>query len=255
MKRQQGASYARRAGATDGYRIANLEPIRLPARPALRVMGRVASPSTYRGRCRNLRQIMTIRGAYTNNQTPRKRIKKTCRRKELVMNQCKNITGLKFGRLTVIRRAPNNKHGGSQWLCVCECGQQKIITGGALNNGRTRSCGCLHKEQNATGIYRGTHFMTNTKDFRRWIGMRERCYNQKNKAYKNYGGRGISVHSEWENNFKAFYDHIIQLENYGKEGYTLDRINNDGNYEPGNVRWATRSEQSLNTRRAKLVTA
>ena len=84
-----------------------------------------------------------------------------------------------------------------------------------------------------------------------WQAMKQRCNNPKSKDYKNYGGRGITVCEEWSNSFESFYSYVSVLPHYGEEGFSLDRINNDGNYEPGNVRWATRKEQNCNRRSLK----
>lgn len=93
--------------------------------------------------------------------------------------------------------------------------------------------------------------MTNEKIYGVWHGMKRRCLQPSNKAYKDYGGRGITVCSEWVESFEMFFNHVSKLPHYGEKGYSLDRIDNNGNYEPGNVRWATRTEQMNNTRRNK----
>lgn len=97
----------------------------------------------------------------------------------------------------------------------------------------------------------GTHGMRKTKIYKTWVNMKARCYYEKDKRYKDYGLRGIAVCEEWKNDFMAFYNHVSQLENYGVDGYTLDRIDNNGNYEPGNVKWSTIYEQIHNRRPLK----
>ena len=92
-----------------------------------------------------------------------------------------------------------------------------------------------------------------TRLYRIWLNMKNRCYNPRTPRFHDYGGRGITVCDEWKDNFQAFYDYVSQLSHYGEEGYTLDRINNEGNYEPGNVRWATKKEQASNRRRRQNV--
>lgn len=94
-----------------------------------------------------------------------------------------------------------------------------------------------------------THGMRHTKIYHVWQSMKDRCNNSKNKRYVDWGARGIRVCDEWQDSFQKFYDHVSQLPHFAEEGYSLDRINNDGNYEPGNVRWATAKEQNQNQRK------
>jgi len=98
------------------------------------------------------------------------------------------------------------------------------------------------------GLFQKQHGMKNHPLYRTWTNIKTRCYNKNNKAYKNYGGRGINICDEWRMNFKAFHDYAIQLPHYGEIGMTLDRTNNDGNYEPDNLRWASRHIQAVNAR-------
>lgn len=155
-----------------------------------------------------------------------------------------DLTGRTFGRLVVIERSggPSKKH--TYWLCGCECGNLCIVASAHLKSGHTKSCGCLasiKKQDEATlrmkKIYRG---------------MRSRCYNHKVGGYKYYGGRGITVCDEWLNDFQAFYDWSVT--NGYNNNLTLDRIDNDGNYEPSNCRWVTMLEQSNNTRANVFIT-
>ena len=157
------------------------------------------------------------------------------------------LKGQRFGKLTVLERT-GSKNGQSAWLCKCDCGVEKIISASNLKT-NTFSCGCYHKEiaKKVNTIHGHTH----TSLSYIWTSMKQRCFNPNNKAYKNYGGRGISVCEEWIHSFQIFSDYVSQLPHYAEKGYSLDRINNDGNYEPGNVRWATRTEQNNNRRICK----
>lgn len=160
-----------------------------------------------------------------------------------------NLTNLTFGKWKVIERVENNSRGASMWKCECECGRISVIPGSNLRTGRTSSCySCSAKEKQRK---KGSHGMWGTKIHKVWKNMRQRCQYPQNKDYNNYGGRGIKVCDEWDNDFSAFYNHVSKLENYGKDGYTLDRIDVNKNYEPGNVRWATRYEQIHNRRISK----
>ena len=158
-----------------------------------------------------------------------------------------NLIGHRFGRLTVIDEAPSLFQCGrkfAMWLCKCDCGHSKIITYASLARNLTKSCGCLKIEKMTGNTYGITHGMTNSREFNSWRSMRDRCYNKHNKDYKNYGGRGITVCEEWNNSFEKFFSDM------GKRpiGKTLDRINNNGNYEPLNCKWSTHLEQIRNRR-------
>ncbi len=155
-----------------------------------------------------------------------------------------DLTGKIFGKWTVLQRVENNNRGASMWKCKCQCGNISIIPGSNLRTGRTTGyCNC---HGDALG-------MSTTSIYKVWRNMKARCYYSKDREYKDYGERGIIVYDKWKNNFKLFYKYVSKLENYGKEGYTLDRINVNGNYEPGNLRWATRYEQTHNRRNSKKI--
>jgi len=159
-----------------------------------------------------------------------------------------DLTGQRFGFLTVIRHE-GYRWGKRAWLCVCDCGKETTVITGSLTSGNTQSCGCFHRavisRMNKQIKPRRTHGMRNTPEYRAWINMKSRCYNPNVPYYKWYGERGISICKEWLDNFAAFYEHIGPRP--GK-GYSIDRINNDGDYEPGNIRWATTYEQRNNRR-------
>ena len=165
-----------------------------------------------------------------------------------------DITGERFGSWTVIERRKKTKSGKVMWLCKCDCGTVKYVAGLSLKNGTSAGChACLwdrqlHPRAHTDGSRRWVDNKPTTP-YRRWRAMKERCNNPNNKAYKNYGARGIKVCDEWNNDFQNYWEYVSKLEHYGEPGYTLDRIDNERGYEPGNVRWATKSEQEKNKRK------
>lgn len=156
-------------------------------------------------------------------------------------NRVKDITGWQSGMITVIAFV-GIRHGAAAWQCWCSCGRDFIASGKNLRKGYYVSCGC-HKA--ALTSQRNTkHAMHGTAEYRCWRNIRQRCFNPKNGRYDDYGGRGITMCEEWRDSFASFYAHVGPR----PDGCTLDRINNDGNYEPGNVRWATAEQQRHNKR-------
>lgn len=167
-----------------------------------------------------------------------------------------DLVGMRFERLTVIERAPSNSKK-AYWLCFCDCGNKKIVCGDSLVRGSVKSCGCLHREQAAiqgkNNTIHGGSRRTEPKErlFRIWGNMRDRCRREKCPAYKNYGGRGISICEEW-NDYSVFRDWAYS---HGySDSLSIDRIDVNGNYEPSNCRWVTAKEQANNTRRSRYIT-
>lgn len=158
----------------------------------------------------------------------------------------RNITGARFGMLVALNPTTARKYGSIVWRCICDCGSESNVPRTRLISGHTKSCGCTWSRNRIDA--NTTHGMTNTRLHRIWRSMKTRCSNPNSKSYLYYGGKGVSVCHEWMNSFEAFYDWAIH--NGYKDNLSLDRINGDGNYEPGNCRWATMHEQRVNQRRS-----
>jgi len=159
------------------------------------------------------------------------------------VSKLKNLIGMKFGRLTVADRAENDGRN-IRWNCICECGGKAICRTSSLLSGNSKSCNCLSVDNL---IKRSTtHGQSKTKIYTQWSDMKNRCNNPKNSHYKNYGGRGIEVCKEWNE------DYLVFIKWASENGYDkkleIDRINVNGNYEPSNCRWATIKQQSRNKR-------
>lgn len=163
-----------------------------------------------------------------------------------------NLISKQFGRWTVLGPITRTKLGVIKWLCQCTCGNVATVSGGNLRQGISKSCGCLRN--NVTSDRNRTHNLSSDPLYQTWAGIIGRCTNPSNNAYKNYGGRSIKICDEWRHDFAAFHAFIIKLEHYGEDGYTIDRILTDGNYEPGNIKLSTRAEQARHTRQNRMIT-
>lgn len=165
-----------------------------------------------------------------------------------------NLLGLRFGRLRVVGRAkmPTRPSGHllSVWRCCCDCGQVTVVTTHKLRSGNTQSCGCLFKEIVSRGAKRTHGFSSGHPLYETWKQMVARCHLPATNSYANYGARGISVCDRWRYGENGKHGFELFISDMGKrpDGLTLDRINNDGNYEPDNCRWATAKEQGRNRR-------
>src|SRR6266496_181615 len=165
-----------------------------------------------------------------------------------------NLIGKKFGRLFVESKAPS-KYKTSYWNCRCDCGVTKTVQSSALIQGATKSCGCLQREMVTARKFKHGHNTRangalSSRTYQSWLSMIQRCTNQNLKCYKYYGGRGITVCERWRQSFENF------IEDMGERppGLSLERINNDGHYEPSNCKWATRAEQHRNQRHGNRYT-
>ena len=154
------------------------------------------------------------------------------------------LVGRQFGRLAVVKAVGRNGHGQALFACNCNCGNSVTVLGTCLRRGDTRSCGCFKKEKSTT------HGKSLTREYTIWKAMNQRCYNPKNDRYAHYGQRGIMVCRDWRNSFEAFFADMGPCPPH----YSIDRLDNDGNYEKENCRWSSASEQVLNQRRNRLVT-
>lgn len=175
------------------------------------------------------------------------------------MGAKKDLTGQRFGRLTVVCDTGERKRGYIVWRCKCDCGNTHEVIGNNLLRGSVKSCGCLihdvakenikNTHKSGTENHSFKHGMSHSRLYRIWLCMRRRCYDERNIGYKYYGGRGIGVCDEWRNSFEAFRDWA--LANGYRDDLTIDRIDVNGNYEPLNCRWTDISTQLKNRRKWK----
>ena len=159
------------------------------------------------------------------------------------MANFKDMTGYVFNGCKVLERHGTDKRRAT-WKCICFCGKEFVNIGSNIRTGHVKSCGCLRGK---TTKKRNTkHNKSRTRIYHIWSGMKSRCNNPKNPVFNRYGGRGITICDEWEKSFENFWKWAE--ENGYSEELTIDRINNDGNYEPSNCRWANYSLQGRNKR-------
>lgn len=160
-----------------------------------------------------------------------------------MMRRLIDLNGQRFGRLVVIGGPDRGVADVVRWHCRCDCGNERLVRALHLRSGHTVSCGCFHRQR------RVTHGASDTKTYRAWWDMLQRCRNPKLSNFRAYGGRGIRVCDRWQT-FENFLADMGEC----PAGRSLDRIDNDGNYEPGNCRWATREQQHGNLQRSVKVT-
>lgn len=171
-----------------------------------------------------------------------------CLRKEITSKRFKkDLRGKKFGRLTAIGYDGKDDYGKYLYNCKCECGGSARATATHLLSGHTRSCGCLNKE--LIGEANKTHGLTKSIEYSTWANMKSRCLNKKATEYKRYGSRGIKICERWINSFEKFYADMGVC----PEGFSIERINNNGNYTPENCKWADVYEQANNKRNNFIV--
>lgn len=167
------------------------------------------------------------------------------------MNKIVDLTGHQYGRLKVLSMCPERRKSQVMWLCLCDCGKQHAVSNAALQSGSTKSCGCMRATMLGDSLR--THGMTKTTEYGSWHQMLQRCNNHNNKSYPDYGGRGIRVHPDWvgKGGFDAFFAYMGSKPS---AKHSLDRYPDvNGNYEPGNLRWATQKEQVDNRRNSRWL--
>jgi hypothetical protein len=154
-----------------------------------------------------------------------------------------DLTGKRFGKLTVLKKLRKAENGSFKWLCKCECGNTTMTYTGNLNTGHTKTCGDRK-------VHFSTHSMSRSRPYRIWGAMMSRCHRESSTNYHNYGGKGIAVCEDWKT-FRGFWD---DMKNGYSDNLTIDRLDNEKGYFKGNCKWSTREEQDNNTRRTRRIT-
>lgn len=166
------------------------------------------------------------------------------------MSKFIDLNGKIFDKLTILNRVKNSKSGNAQWLCLCECGNNKFISGSDIIKGKTKSCGCIRKETTTKRNLKHGHSkrQNSSSIYMIWANIIQRCTNPKHIGYKNYGGRGIIVCDRWNPKRGGSFENFLEDMGERPLGLTIDRINNDKGYHKSNCRWRTIKEQSRNKR-------
>lgn len=169
------------------------------------------------------------------------------------MSNIRDLTGMRFGRQIAIRQAGKNAYGNILWLCKCDCGNEHTVASGKLVSGKSKSCGCLAEDVRRAMLTK--HGITShgkkPRTFIIWNGMKARCFNPKCISYKSYGGRGITICDEWLT-FENF--HKWAINNGYSDGLQIDRIDNNGNYEPNNCQWVNAHDNRVKQRKNRYIT-
>jgi len=225
-------------GCARGEPVQNLVGHRFGRLEVLERVGRGVGGALWRCICDCGKETQATTGRLQGKDRP----KRSC---GCGMDRTENLVGQRFGRLVVVRRAGSRR--GAQWECRCDCGNFTLACAGDLKKGRPRSCGCLRGNPSSPP-QTWTHLAGTvcSPEYVTWQAMRTRCATTNNPRY---GGRGIKIHPAWIDDFEAFFEHVGPRPS---PDHSLDRIDNDGNYEPGNVRWATRKEQAANRSTTKV---